>query len=139
MTGWFDRAIFGRLLLAVLIVLPPLFFFQRAQADDERSARNAQLAHAHAQLASERIDRTISECNAYNAERQMQIATSEALIRVAAESPPDFLSDRDRLLIAAFVQRANRQVQDATRKRVCTVPALHLLALQALVDADKGR
>lgn len=40
-----------------------------------------------------------------------QVAASETLIRVAAESPPGFVTAHDRLLLTRFVQDAGRELQ----------------------------
>lgn len=135
----FDRAIFVRLLVAVAVVLPPLFFFQVTTTNSERDARVEALAHTQAELAAEKIDRTVAECDQFNQVRDLQIRTSEALIRTAAEAPPEFLSDRDRLLLTQFVQQAERDVEQAVVAKDCTVEGLHLQVLEAIVRDDSTK
>lgn len=129
-------------LVAVVIVGALLGLYNRTTTNAEHAARlrddNEILAHNQAQLAQERIDRTIADCLAANEARAARIATSEALIRIAAESPPEFFTEKDRLLLAAFVQRANRAIEAVTKPRTCTIAALHLQPLQAIISRDKS-
>src|SRR5262245_26869107 len=99
----FDRVVLARLAVAILIVVPPLLLWQGIQAGHERADRAAEIAKAvalnQADLARERIERTVTDCRAYNEARLARIATSEAIIRLAVSSSPLPLSDRDRLLL----------------------------------------
>lgn len=132
----FDRVVLARLAVAVLLVVPPLVLFDRQTTNAERTARNEQaaqiLARNQAELAKERVDRIVAACDAFNEQRSAFIATSETLIRLAATSSPLPLTDRDRLLLAAFVQRADRQVSAVTKPKTCTIPALGLQPLEGI-------
>lgn len=141
----FERIFFVRLLLALIIVVPPTIYLQRSMANEAetRSYKKASAAIAQEQtnriaaIAQETINRTIDQCNAANDQRTADIARTDALIRAAAETPHTMISDRDRLLLTAFVERAERAVEGVTRPKVCTVQSLHLQDL-TVVAADGG-
>ena len=145
------RAFWLRLLLALVIVVPATYLLQRSIADraatravaktqrsiseNQQSLAKNQLALARnqADLAAERVARRLAECAAFNEQRAAYIATSEAVLRVVGDNQP-FLSDQERLQVTAFVQRANRAAETATKPKVCTVKALHLQDLAGIAD-----
>lgn len=118
------KALLSRLLIAAIIVIPSAFLYQRSVAT----------TNATRTLATTQIDQAIDKCKAFNEQRVAQIATSEAAIRVANESPPALFTDHDRLLLAAFVVKANRAIEAATHPKVCTVASLHLQALASVAN-----
>lgn len=137
MNRLFDKLVVARIAIACLIVVPPAVLYQRTVDNSERADRNEQIAKAlilnDGRLAQERVDRTVAACQQFNEERTALIATSEALIRIAVSSSPAPLTDRDRLLLAAFVARANHEIETVTKPKTCTVRALHLQPLEGIV------
>ncbi len=132
MSPLFDRTTIARIAIATCIVLPPVVGFQRAQQAKERADRAAATAKIAAistgQVAQERIDRTVASCEAANEQRLIGIATTEAVIKFATSGRPP-LDLRGQLLLAAFIERANHQIETATKPKTCTIHALHLEAL----------
>ncbi len=128
----FDRATVARIVIATAIVLPPVVGFQRAQQAQERADRAEQVAKIAArstgQVAQEKVERLVADCQAANEQRLISIASTEAVIKFATAGTPP-LDLRRQLLLAAFVQRANRQIETATKPKTCTIAALHLEAL----------
>jgi hypothetical protein len=152
-----DRLIFpgivvARIIVAMLIVLPPLIGWQWVTSQNEHNSRIAAIAiertarteqtqkillRNDALLARERIDRVIATCQSYNEQRIEFIATSEAVVTIAAAvSPP--LDDRGRLLLAAFVIKANRQIEQASKPKTCTIAALKLQPFVEVIQTAKA-
>lgn len=145
------RTFLLRLLLALIIVVPSTVLLQRSIADhaatravaktqrsisdNQQSLAKNQLALAKNQqeIAAERVARRLAECQAFNEQRAAYIATSEAVLQVVGESQP-FMSDEERLQVTAFVQRASRAAERATKPKVCTIKALHLQDLAGIAD-----
>lgn len=129
----FERVFLARLLVALLIVVPPTYLYQKSVTNE---ATNHTLKKNQAAIAAEQVNRTLDGCRAFNEQRAADIARSEALIRVAAQSPPSMFSDRDRLLLAAFVVRANRALETVGPPKTCTVQSLHLQDLTVVANGD---
>lgn len=127
-----SRVFLVRLLLAAIIVIPVTYVFQRTLTN---AAETRTLMKNQAIMAQERVDRVMDACLAFNDQRGNLIATSEAVIRAAAEAPPSMISDRDRLLLTQFVIRANRAAEAATHPKTCTVKALHLEPFVAIAGS----
>ncbi len=83
-----------RVVIVLLIVVPPLGLFQRSARIEKRLSRDEQTIRDQGRKSS---------C--------AQIAAAETLIKAVAESPPAFFTAHDQLLLTRFVQKVGRDLQ----------------------------
>lgn len=117
-----DRASVARVVLAMLIVLPSAYLWERCLSNE---ATMRAMRHDQSVVAAEQVSRAVAACDALN-------AVPAAIVKATVEGSPVRLSDRERIGLRAYIEHA---VESASRPKVCTVESLHLEPLAKVAAA----